>query len=99
MATKPKVDGKEEKPKTTPELLKSEQDARKAWYALFDGAPVKPYNKDQSAALRSLEKAKSALVAATGKGNFREAAASLDYKPQYAPRTRKVAVAADAKKS
>lgn len=78
-----------EKPKTTDQLLKEEVTARKAWYNGFkDGKPVKPYNKDQSAALRALEKAKAALVASTGTANFKEAAAKLKYKPQYAPRTR-----------
>ena len=84
-----------EKPLTQDQLLKAEKTARAAWYASFkDGRPVKPYSKDQSAALRTLEKAKSALVASVaGAANFKEAAAKLDYKPQYAPRTRTAAAA------
>ena len=86
--------GTGEKPKSVQELLKSEVEARKAWYAHFSGgAPQKPYSKEASASLRALEKAKSALVAATGTGNFKEAAASLKYSPQYAPRTRKAVAA------
>ena len=69
-------------------------DARTAWYGHFTGgAPKKPYTKEASASLRALEKAKTALVAATGTANFKEAAAKLKYNPQYAPRTR-TAVAA-----
>ena len=83
-----------ESPKSVQELLKSEVDARKAWYAHFSGgAPQKPYSKEASASLRALEKAKSALVAATGTGNFKEAATKLNYSPQYAPRSRKAVAA------
>ncbi len=82
----------DEKPKSVQELLKSEVDARKAWYAHFGGgAPKKPYSKEASGSLRDLEKAKSALVAATGTENFKEAARKLNYNPQYAPRSRKPA--------
>ena len=89
-----KTEGKTEQPKSVQTLLKDEVDARKAWYGHFNGgAPQKPYTKEASASLRALEKAKSALVAATGTGNFKEAAAKLKYSPQYAPRTR-TAVAA-----
>lgn len=90
--------GTDEKPKSVQELLKSEVDARKAWYAHFGGgAPQKPYTKEASASLRALEKAKSALIAATGTGNFKEAATKLKYSPQYAPRSRQP-VKAEAKK-
>ncbi len=83
----------EEKVLTQDQLLKAEKTARNNWYSSFkDGRPVKPYSKDQSAALRALEKAKSALVASvSGAANFKEAVAKLEYKPQYAPRTRTAA--------
>ncbi len=84
-----KTEGKTEPAKSVPTLLKDEVDARKAWYAHFGGgAPKKPYSKEASASLRALEKAKTALVAATGTANFKEAATKLKYSPQYAPRTR-----------
>ena len=77
------------KPKSTDELLKDEIKARKVWYGRFNGgAPKKPYTKEATADLRALEKCKTALVASTGTANFKEAAAKLNYSPQYAPRTR-----------
>ena len=86
--------GTDESPKSIQELLKTEQDTRKAWYAHFSGgAPQKPYSKEASASLRALEKAKTALIAATGTANFKEAAAKLKYSPQYAPRSRKAVAA------
>ncbi len=95
-ATKAKTDtaasnGTPAPEKSTAILLKDEQGARKAWYAHFKGAaPKKPYSKEASASLRALEKAKSALVASVdGATSFKEAAAKLNYKPEYAPRTAK----------
>lgn len=94
-ATKTNGQAKPEKKGPAPStatLLKEEQGARKAWYAHFKGgAPKKPYSPEARASLRALEKAKAALVAATGTANFKDAARSLKYTPQYAPRTRKVA--------
>lgn len=91
-----KTDGaKAEKPLSVEQLLKVEKEARAAWYAHFKGsAPVKPYSTEASASLRTLEKAKSALVAATGEPNFKAAAKKIGYSPQYAPRTRKPAATA-----
>ncbi len=93
-ATKTKTDtaannGTPASDKSTAVLLKEEQGARKAWYAHFKGAaPKKPYSKEASASLRALEKAKSAFIASVpGAANFKEAAAKLNYKPEYAPRT------------
>ena len=94
MTAKTKDNGKTEQTKSTQTLLKEEVDARKAWYAHFSGgAPQKPYSSEASASLRALEKAKSALVAATGTANFKEAATKLKYSPQYAPRSRKAVAA------
>ncbi len=81
----------ETKPPSVDTLLKQEKAARAEWYGHFDGAPVKPYSPEQSASLRKLEKAKTALVAATGTSNFKDAAKKLNYSPKYAPRTKKVA--------
>ncbi len=70
-------------------LINTEVEARKAWYATHDtGTPRRPYTPAQRAALRSLEKAKAALVASTGEPNFKAAVAALGYAPQYAPRVR-----------
>lgn len=70
-------------------LLKAEQTARGAWYATHTGGtPKRPFTPVQRAALRTLEKAKAALVAATGAANFKDAARALNYSPVYAPRKR-----------
>ena len=70
-------------------LLNVEVEARKVWYATHDsGTPRKPYTPAQRSALRTLEKAKAALVAHTGQANFKEAVKAIGYAPQYAPRTR-----------
>ena len=88
-----KNDAKNDKPLSVNELVKLEKEARSEWYAHFGGgAPVKPYTPEQTVSLRKLEKAKTALVAATGASNFKDAAQKADYKPVYAPRTRKVKV-------
>ena len=85
-----KSDTNDEKPLSVAELVGFEKEARGEWYAHFGGgAPVKPYTTEQSASLRKLEKAKQALIAATGASNFKDAALKADYKPVYAPRTRK----------
>ncbi len=95
MAQAKKGNGKEEKPLSKEQLLKAEQEARAEWYSHFGGgAPVKPYTPEMSASLRKLEKAKAALVAATGQSNFKDAAKELNYSPKYAPRTKKVAAKA-----
>ncbi len=95
-ATKAKTDtaasnGTPAPDKSTAVLLKEEQVARKEWYAHFKGsAPKKPYSTEASASLRALEKAKSALVASvSGATSFKEAAAKLNYKPEYASRAAK----------
>ncbi len=77
------------KPNSTVQKLHAvEIKARAAWYATHKGGrPRKPYTPTQRAALRSLEKAKAALVATVGADNFKAAALKLDYTPLYAPRT------------
>ncbi len=98
MASNAKANGKkEEKALTIPQLVEVEKTARAEWYAHFGGgAPTKPYSDEANTSLRTLEKAKAALIAATGASNFKEAATAADYKPQYAPRTRKPKVEAKA---
>ncbi len=70
-------------------LINTEVEARKAWYGTHaSGTPRRPYTPAQRAALRSLEKSKAALVAATGEPNYKAAVSALGYAPQYAPRVR-----------
>ena len=73
-------------------LLNAEIECRETWYKHFDGgAPRKvdgKYTPQQSASLRALEKAKTALVTHVGAGNFKECARLIGYTPQYAPRVR-----------
>ena len=86
-----------DKPLSVAELVGFEKEARGEWYAHFGGsAPVKPYSDEAKASGRKHEKAKQALIAATGAVNFKDAAAKADYKPVYAPRTRKAKVEAKA---
>ncbi len=85
-----KSESKEEKPKSIDQLLKEEVEARKEWYAHWGGgSPEKPLNQEQQASSRKHEKSKSALVAATGSTNYREAVKSLNHSPVYATRTAK----------
>ena len=92
-----KSDTNDEKPLSVAELVGFEKEARSEWYAHFGGgAPVKPYSDEAKVSGRKHEKAKQVLSAATGAVNFKDAAQKADYKPVYAPRTRKEKVGAKA---